>query len=266
MSSTASIGAFICSFVVTVSFFQERGWRGIEPLHSTKEDVERLLGPPMTPGGITYDLKTDRVNVVYSAGTCREAGAQWNVPRGTVIGITVYPQMRLMLADLKIDLNRFEKFINPHVGDRVSYSDKEEGIAIDATSNGEVISLEYFARPKDSPLRCPVPQGGDARKFDEYSNIPFSDEKARLDNFAIHLQQNEPQFKGYIIVYAGPRARSGEAQARAKRAKDYLVKVRGIEAARIVTLDGGHRDRLEVELYALPSSMYPPTPNPYRNE
>lgn len=267
MSSTASIGAFICSVMVSVSFLQEQGWRGIVPLHSQREDVERLAGPPMMPGGITYDLKTHRVNVVYSGGTCREAGSQWNVPRGTVIGITVYPQTRLMLADLKIDLNRFEKFVNPYVGDRISYSNKEEGIGVVATSNGEVISIEYFPLAKDSHLRCPaVAQGGGARKFDEYSNLPFSDEKARLDNFAIYLQQNEPEFKGYIIVYTGPRARSGQAQARAKRAKDYLVKVRGIEATRIVTINGGCRDRSEVELYALPSSVSPPTPNPYRNE
>ena len=221
----------------------------------------------MMPGGITYDLKTERVNVVYSDGGCAKGKpAEWNVPLNTVIGIRVYPQTKLMLSDLRIDLTGFEKFINPHNPDSVSYSNNEQGISINTQSNGEVNLVEYFPLPRDNHLRCPVqPAGGDARKFDEYSNLPFSDEKARLDNFAIHLQQNEPQFKGYIIVYVGPRARSGTAQARAKRAKDYLVKVRGIEAARIVTIEGGHRDRLEVELYALPSSLSPPTPKPYRN-
>lgn len=103
------------------------------------------------------------------------------------------------------------------------------------------------------------------RKFDEYSDLSFEDEKARLDNFAIYLQKDQPTLKGYIIVYAGQNTPSGEAQARAKRAKDYLVKVRGIRAGRIVTIDGGCRDQLEVELYALPSSVSPPTPTPYRN-
>jgi hypothetical protein len=220
----------------------------------------------MTPGGITYDLETDRLNVVYSGGTCREVGGQWNVPRGSVIGITIYPQTRLVLADLKIDLNGFEKFVNPYVGDRIAYSNKEEGIAVTTTSRGEVISIEYFPAAKDNDLRCPaVPQDGDARKFDEYSNLPFSDEKARLDNFGIYLRKDEPTFTGYIIVYAGQRARSGTAQARAKRARDYLVKVRGLEATRIVTIDGGCRNKLEVELYALPTSTSPPTPNPTCN-
>jgi len=268
MSFTTRIGALICALLATESFLQAQGWRGIVPLHSTRKDVERLLGAPMMPGGTTYDLKTERVNVVYSDGGCAEGKpAEWNVPPNTVIGIRVYPQTKLTLSDLRIDLKGFEKFINPHNADSVSYSNNEEGISINTQSNGEVVLLEYFPLPRDNSLRCPVqPAGGDARKFDEYSNLPFSDEKARLDNFAIYLQKNEPQFKGYIIVYAAREARSGEAQARAKRAKNYLVKVRGVEAARIVTMDGGQRDRSEVELYALPSSMSPPTPNPYRNE
>ena len=44
----------------------------ITPLHSTREDVERVVGSPMTPGWITYDLKTERVNIVYSAGVCKK--------------------------------------------------------------------------------------------------------------------------------------------------------------------------------------------------
>ena len=104
------------------------------------------------------------------------------------------------------------------------------------------------------------------RKFDEYSGISVEDEKARLDNFASYLLKNGPQLKGYISVYAGKSMRSGDAQTHARRAKDYLIKVRGIEETRIVTINGGCRDRLEVELYALPSSMSPPTPSPSRNE
>ena len=267
MSRIALLAPLVCSLVLNPALFQEPGWRGIVPLHSTRKDVERLVGPPIIPGGITYDLKTERLNVVYSGGTCREVAGQWDVPRGSVIGITIYPQTRLVLADLKLDLNRFEKFINPYAGDRVAYTNKEEGIAVSTTLNGGVISIEYFPAAKDNHLRCPaVPSGTGARKFDEYSNLPFSDEKARLDNFGIYLQKGEPTFTGYVIVYAGPGARSGTAKAQAKRAKDYLVKVRGIKATRIVTIDGGCRNTSEVELYALPTSISPPTPKPNCNK
>jgi hypothetical protein len=90
-----------------------------------------------------------------------------------------------------------------------------------------------------------------ARKFDEYGDIRFNDEKARLDNFAIQLQ-NEPGSQGYIVVYAARTGPAGQAQARADRAKDYLVNTRGIDAARITTIDGGCREDLTVELWIAP--------------
>ncbi|MEA2175213.1 MAG: hypothetical protein QOD00_2805 [Blastocatellia bacterium] len=93
-----------------------------------------------------------------------------------------------------------------------------------------------------------------ARKFDTYGNIKFNDEKARLDNYAIQLQ-NEPGSQGYIIAYGSC---TGEGQARADRAKDYLVNTRGIDAGRIVTVDGGCRSELTVELWIVPSGATPP--------
>jgi hypothetical protein len=96
-----------------------------------------------------------------------------------------------------------------------------------------------------------------ARKFDEYGNIKFNDEKARLDNYAIQLQ-NEPGSQGYIIAYG---ACEGEAQARADRAKDYLVNTRGIDGGRLVTIDGGCAPELKVELWIVPTGAAAPTAN-----
>jgi hypothetical protein len=92
-------------------------------------------------------------------------------------------------------------------------------------------------------------------KFDEYGDIRFNDEKARLDNYAIQLQ-NEPGAQGYIIAYGNCE---GAAQARADRAKDYLVNTRGIDAGRIMTIDGGCRADLMVELWIVPQGATAPT-------
>lgn len=98
-----------------------------------------------------------------------------------------------------------------------------------------------------------------AAKFDEYGNVRFNDEKARLDNFAIQLQ-NDPTAQGYIIAYGGRRGtRAGAAQARADRAKDYLVNTRGVDTGRIVTVDGGFREEFAVELYTVPQGATAPT-------
>ena len=94
-----------------------------------------------------------------------------------------------------------------------------------------------------------------SRKFDEYGNIRFNDEKARLDNYAIQLQ-NEPGSTGTIIVYGSC---AGEAQQRGDRAKDYLVNTRGIEAGRITVVDGGCASELKVQLWVVPQGAAAPT-------
>ena len=92
------------------------------------------------------------------------------------------------------------------------------------------------------------------RKFDEYGNIRFNDEKARLDNYAIQLQ-NAPTDRATIIGYGSC---AGEGLNRANRAKDYLVNTRGIDAGRIDTVDGGCQAELKVELWLVPSGATAP--------
>jgi hypothetical protein len=100
------------------------------------------------------------------------------------------------------------------------------------------------------------------RKLDEYGNIRWSDERARLDNFVVELQNN-PAARGYMICYGGRVGRAGEAERRCRRAMTYVVnRQRGIDAARIVTVDGGYREDLTVELWVLPSGATPPTASP----
>jgi len=96
---------------------------------------------------------------------------------------------------------------------------------------------------------------GKAHKFDEYGNIRFNDEKARLDNFAVQLQ-NEPTSTGYIIGYGSCDA---EGMTRANRAKDYLVNTRGIDASRIMVVDGGCLPELQVQLWIAPQGAAAPT-------
>ncbi|HYW72493.1 MAG TPA: hypothetical protein VE961_15760 [Pyrinomonadaceae bacterium] len=92
------------------------------------------------------------------------------------------------------------------------------------------------------------PKPAKPRKFDEYGNIRFNDEKARLDNFAIQLQ-NEPTSRGAIVGYGSCDA---EGMTRANRAKDYLVNTRGIDAGRIDVIDGGCLPELQVQLWIVP--------------
>lgn len=95
-----------------------------------------------------------------------------------------------------------------------------------------------------------------ARKFDEFGDIVISDLKARLDSFAVQLQ-NEPLSKGFILVYRLRRDLPGLSYRYAHRMEDYLVNTRGIEKERVVAIDGGEADSFAQELWIVPPGTAP---------
>ncbi|MDT5062559.1 MAG: hypothetical protein QOH63_3018 [Acidobacteriota bacterium] len=101
----------------------------------------------------------------------------------------------------------------------------------------------------------------DPHIFDKFVNVNCEDEMARLDNYAIQLQ-NTPSSQAYIIVYGGRVGRRGEARARASRIKSYLVENRGIDANHVTKIDGGYRESLTIELWIIPRDVGPPASTP----
>jgi hypothetical protein len=110
----------------------------------------------------------------------------------------------------------------------------------------------------DCAISIPLPKLN-SRKFDEFPDIARNDEKARLDNFVIDLQ-NDPTATAYVIVYPGRSSKRGDAQHHAGRIVDYLVNSRGLDRRRIVTLVGPAREALFVELWITPQGATPPNP------
>lgn len=111
------------------------------------------------------------------------------------------------------------------------------------------------------PAAQPKPAPTSPRKIDEYGNIKFGDEKARLENMAIEMR-NDPATKGYLVGYGGRRARVGEARRRIERAKNHLVAFSKIAPERIETIDGGYRENLTVELWVIPAEADAPIAAP----
>jgi len=100
-----------------------------------------------------------------------------------------------------------------------------------------------------------------AREFDECNNCTFDDQKARLDNLAVELQ-NDPSTRGYIVAYGGRMSPIGQVEKLMSRARDYLVTQRGIDASRLVVVNGGFREEDSVELWIVPSGAAAPQPTP----
>jgi hypothetical protein len=268
-----SLIAAICQILLIASISYAQGWHGIVPLHSTRTDVEQLIGTPMQPNGVTYDLKDERVSVIYSGGGCEKGWPYgWNVPPGKVISIIVYPKTELTLASLGIDLAKFDKSISSRMNGDVNYTNKDEGISISTDSSGKVLVIQYEPAAKDRRLLCPdaaareleIEKGESALLNPEvtYSNISSRERKIRLDYFVDRLQRRTPQSKVYIIGYGGRRSLPNEAQLRANQAKNYLIKEHRINTARIVIIDGGYKDDVQVELYIISPSAPKPLPSP----
>jgi PEGA domain len=101
----------------------------------------------------------------------------------------------------------------------------------------------------------------ECKPFDQFQSVAFDDDKARLDNLAIELQ-GAPDTQAYIIVYAGRTSRAGQADMLGKRTTDYLVNQRGVDARRIIVINGGYRDTDFIEIWICPPGAKTPQPTP----
>jgi len=129
-------------------------------------------------------------------------------------------------------------------------------------------TLSMAGYPLDCSASCSIsfPVPPKCKKSDEFGQLAKSDEKARLDNFAIEME-NDPSSTAYVVVYPGQHGRSRQVQNQRTRVIDYLVNSRRFNAERIVTIEGPPRAEIVVELWTCPQGAPPPTPrriNRYR--
>jgi hypothetical protein len=133
-----------------------KSWRGIEPLRSTRSDVERLLGKPSetTDKSLTYRFPSETVFVSLIT-TKAEYVSLTNLPRGTVKDIQVIPKDPVRVADLGLDENRivFIKGSRPEYLGFQGYIDLDAGLIVQ-TSGPNVERIFYFGNAKDR-ASCP---------------------------------------------------------------------------------------------------------------
>lgn len=249
-----------------------KAWRGIEPLHSSRADVERLLGPP-NYNETRYDFPEGTASIKYAFGGCKEGlPGGWSVPKDTVIEIQINLKIPRPTSEVLLPGKEYQEIYEGDLPGYRQYLDNEEGIRFHSEM-GMVYRLDYIPAAKDKGLSCgeykyaaPVARGAKLKRlgrltWDEFGNIPFEDAQARLDNFVIqlfNLNEENSQWRGYIVVYAGSRAYAGEAQFKAACYRNYLVRFRRMDPAKLFAADGGFREEASVELYLQPADFYPP--------
>lgn len=125
--------------------------------------------------------------------------------------------------------------------------------------NNETRRLEANEPRRPDTDQTRQPGANEARRLDAYGDLAFDLEKARLGRFARQLQA-APDSQGYIIVYGGRCDAEQGAEERAERAKEWLVNQHGIDASRIVAIDGGYRETPATEIYIGPIDASLPEP------
>jgi hypothetical protein len=175
--------------------------------------------------------------------------------------------------------------------------DSNRILAIDG-GRREDLTVEVWIVPTGTAPPSPTPtlptepiNPNVSRKFDEVSYyIPaqdadthwsgyVEDQAAQLDGFAEALRQ-EPNSRGYMIAYAQYyvsdyrfyepsrgyyrtlRDPPSLIPRMLRRDRNYLSRVHGIDASRIIIINGGYRRRRTLELWIVPNGASRPRPTP----
>lgn len=125
-----------------------------------------------------------------------------------------------------------------------------------------VLCPALYAQTDEGAPAAPSPPTA-LHPLDSYGYVTWEDQQARLDNFAIELQNN-PAARGYIIVYGGRKDFPAVAQRWAEVYANYLTATRGLDGSRVRALSGGLKDQddMEFELWVVPPGLHAPKPEP----
>lgn len=99
--------------------------------------------------------------------------------------------------------------------------------------------------------------------IDEYGTIIVSAEIARLDNYAVAMQ-NDPTAKAFVIHYRSHYQLPGAGFRHLKGIERYLVNSRGFDPKRIVLVDGGAVNCPKTELWLAPVGTAPVVKGTYQ--
>ena len=122
-----------------------------------------------------------------------------------------------------------------------------------------VLATADYAQSR-KPNKRPISQ-----LFDEFGSVGYCDLTARLDNFAIQLQ-NDPHRQGFLIAYAPPGEGPGTGPSILDVVKAYLINTRGVADERITKIYGGrnnHPAQLRLQLWIGGDGAPAPEPEKY---
>ena len=153
---TAFLLLIICQVI------NAQGFKEILPMHSTCNDVERILGGEHCGNNEeTFTIKKERIRIVFSTKECEEFyGKKWNIPIGTVVFIGRNFQKPVTMEELGIKMVEAEYVKNyTDILGQIIYDKKNGGLSF-STINGYVKRISYYPSKMDeSNLLCEKSKG-----------------------------------------------------------------------------------------------------------
>ena len=126
-------------------------WRSLVPLVTTRNEVEANLGAPISGKEyiLVYDTTEERVTVWYGgAKTAATDDCRWDTPAETVFKFVLAPKKKVRLADMNIDLAKYQKQKALEMAQDYYYYNENQGITITTRMvEGEEILLSIERGP-----------------------------------------------------------------------------------------------------------------------
>lgn len=273
--------AFRLTILILIStiftFGQNNSWNGITPLHSTRTDVEKLLGKPKECkyGVCEYVIEKERVSFRYINKQC-ESG--WDIPKDTVISIEITPFTidKKSFDELKLDKSKFTYRVDDVF--QGTWTNAEDGLSYEFGHVDKYLDyIRYFPKKSDNNLRCNgfppfIPEG----IYYSYNHFPFynssSSKRANMYSLAasfdslrrdlLNLRKANYNFKAYVLIYFDKRLSLKQYRTELNRAKNFMFVRLKVPKEDLIFIEGGMKEEASIELYLLPAEYVPPAPNP----
>lgn len=154
----------VISLINIVAYPQSETWKDLKPLASTKSQADRLgVAVKVSGNGAKLRYRLSEMSVVIEIETksfCSEPNAEWNVPKDTIINLTINFTSPKNINEFGFDVSDFtEHRLDNDLPGIFYMSNKEKGILLDVEERGEnkqllVRVLRFEPSENQNGLRC----------------------------------------------------------------------------------------------------------------
>jgi hypothetical protein len=282
MPRTFIISVLIALSLVIAIHGQVNSLRGLTPLRSTVEEVERKLGKPIAERfGNTKEYQTEegRITILFASKRC-DGG--WDVPEGTVLAVGTNGKLLVGKTVKEVGLVQGQQFLmTTDVANYQSWIDPENGLnyGMSLQPHGDrfdfvVDSLTYIPTRADNRYRCdgfpPYAPERDYFTMDTprflnpalESKDAFFTNVAQIDNLIIHLNSKGGQYVGYALIYFDKKRPFDFYKTELAKLRKFVYRRYPDHQEDFIFIEGGLRETAEMRLYIISANDSPPIAKP----